>query len=322
MAAASPAASPTRTPSRPNKWLMVDEKQIRIELAGSKPIKALEDKTINLVTVWGKARTGKSFLMNSLLGRTNFFEVDPAPVHCTVGADLSDLMSYRAFAGRDGGPDSIGLVDVEGYDDSPAKHQLIIAGSLLLVSKAVIMNWHGKTARKEMLDKLTEVILVAKRFKKAASVTPTLFEPTKIFGHLHIVLRDSVEADGVHDYLFKDEDGTDKDTKNRNAARKLIRESFATYEVHPLPPPVVDSRKGEKGDFTEKDTCAEFNQAVSNLKTVLAIQLREPRLIKKTPVTGKRLTEQMIKYSNIDVDDEFWAAVRTVGGIMLMLMLL
>lgn len=101
---------------------------------------------LNVVTVLGPARRGKSFLMNALTGGSGVFTVSPAAVPCTAGADLSPiLMPLPSFAeeGRDNldrssstsVPPTIAFVDMEGQGDKSTEHGVRLATTFLVISK-------------------------------------------------------------------------------------------------------------------------------------------------------------------------------------------
>lgn len=108
------------------------------------------EKPINLISIWGPARTGKSFFMNALAGenKINVFAVRGGIEPCTVGAFLSTTaLSLPEFAQEQCIPgeadDSrgasrapmIGFVDSEGQGDKHLSYDMLLATPLLLISK-------------------------------------------------------------------------------------------------------------------------------------------------------------------------------------------
>ena len=76
---------------------------------------------MTLVTIFGTARTGKSFLMNAIAGEDDLFDVRPSNTPCTVGVDLctkfvevSHLLGdvSESTASSSGSP--LAFIDVEG----------------------------------------------------------------------------------------------------------------------------------------------------------------------------------------------------------------
>lgn len=107
------------------------------------------NEPLNLVTIWGPARTGKSFFMNCLARADNLFRVSGEMEPCTIGADMSTTMlGLSEFAHEQGAlahreadasestaPPAIGFVDVEGQGDRDISYEVLLATPLLLISK-------------------------------------------------------------------------------------------------------------------------------------------------------------------------------------------
>lgn len=145
-----PPQSSTRAPSTAMKWVAADYEggPLRARVEALEVLKEVHpSKLLNVVTVLGPARKGKSFLMNALAGRNGVFPVSPAVVPCTTGADLSPiLMPLPSFAqlGREEefdrsapAPDSptIAFVDLEGQGDKSVEHGVRLATTFLVLSK-------------------------------------------------------------------------------------------------------------------------------------------------------------------------------------------
>jgi len=102
---------------------------------------------LNLLTIVGAARHGKSFLVNALTGSDNVFRVSPEAVACTAGADLSPILMPLSDFKRAGGgrrtpsrPSSsaeptVAFVDMEGQGDKSEEHDVRLAAPFLLLSK-------------------------------------------------------------------------------------------------------------------------------------------------------------------------------------------
>ncbi len=102
---------------------------------------------LNLLTIVGAARHGKSFLMNALAGADDVFCVSPEAVACTAGADLSPILMPLSDFKRAGGgsrtpprpPTSaeptVAFVDMEGQGDKSEQHDVRLAAPFLLLSK-------------------------------------------------------------------------------------------------------------------------------------------------------------------------------------------
>lgn len=120
--------------------------------AGSAVVEEFQPKPLNLVTIWGAARTGKSFFLNALTGVDNLFHVSSAATPCTSGADLSKtLLSVSDLEKEDyttstassaslqstssGETPLVGFVDMEGQGDKDSSYDVLLGTPLLLLSK-------------------------------------------------------------------------------------------------------------------------------------------------------------------------------------------
>lgn len=96
---------------------------------------------VNLVTIFGAARSGKSFLMNALARRDGMFGVSKAVRPCTRGVDLSKtLVSLDEFTGTSTDDQSrrtpcIGFVDVEGLGDRESSNCMKLVVPPMMLSK-------------------------------------------------------------------------------------------------------------------------------------------------------------------------------------------
>lgn len=87
----------------------------------------LGDALVNLVSVFGAARQGKSFLMNLLAGQQDLFRISNLREPCTQGVDLAGrFLPLEDFSALHGGSAArsatgeqilVGFVDAEGQGD-------------------------------------------------------------------------------------------------------------------------------------------------------------------------------------------------------------
>lgn len=114
-----------------------------------------QNKHLNLIAIWGPARTGKSFFMNTLAQYTGcgVFSVRGGVDPCTVGAYIATTSkSFETFSkgNRDAGTElkttstsasrpEVGFVDVEGQGDKHLSYDMLLATPLLLLSKVIII---------------------------------------------------------------------------------------------------------------------------------------------------------------------------------------
>lgn len=131
------------------KWVIVQNEAGPLEAKADarEVLKYVRDgEPLNLLTIVGAARRGKSFLMNALTGSDNIFLVSPEEVACTAGADLSPILMPLAEFERGGGGSrtrgpasanqpTIAFVDMEGHGDKSEEHDVRLAAPFLLLSK-------------------------------------------------------------------------------------------------------------------------------------------------------------------------------------------
>jgi hypothetical protein len=173
----------------------------------------------------------------------------------------------------------VGFVDVEGQGDKGVVYDTQLVSPLLCVSKAVLYNWIGRPAKDSILTKLRCLADAAKKISPAG-----LPDGQKLFGHLHLVLRDFCgNVDEVKAMIFDEIEGATPsrctpEQHLRNETRQLICESFESVTVWGLPPPINDAQRLAEGNFTNGDACENYLIKVNALRTSVAGQLQEPKL--------------------------------------------
>lgn len=105
----------------------------------------LPPRPLNLLTIIGPARSGKSFLMDNLARRWDLFRVSSAVGPCTSGADVSrGVMEVADFIGGQAGyreslpttqSPMIAFVDVEGQGARHVSGDVALATPVVLASK-------------------------------------------------------------------------------------------------------------------------------------------------------------------------------------------
>ncbi|CAM9142812.1 unnamed protein product [Ectocarpus sp. 8 AP-2014] len=263
---------------------------------------------VNLVSIVGPARNGKSSLMNTLVGTGDTFAMSDSVKACTKGADLSrsvvrladfentdqyqsDWAAFRSTPNC--GPNEdiyVAFADVEGQGDESEEHDVRLATPFLLLSKVIIFNWLGRPNKTTMLEKLEVMVLATDKIKQQDGDGGCFQE--KIFGHLIILVRDlsgPEKVEEIRELLLNDEDaGRSKDRKgatNRNTIRAGLRNSFESIVVRTLPVPHPSiTELGTAiplSDFTPK-----FKATVKDLKVDIIEMLRTPHLFGGSPILG------------------------------------
>lgn len=177
-------------------------------------LEPLEDQRVNLISIFGAARQGKSFLMNLLADQQDLFKISNLREPCTQGVDLSaHFLPLSTFSTLNGCPSlggkakmQIGFVDAEGQGDRDitctqaalAKCSLSISSTndvltyymysddsrlvspVLLASKVVLFNWKDSLQADRMLNLLAVLARAAQGIELAEG------DSSKVFGHLHM----------------------------------------------------------------------------------------------------------------------------------------
>lgn len=135
--------------------------------------RTLESSPLNLISIFGRARQGKSFLMNCLAGEEQIFKISNEKESCTQGIDISDKwLSVTDFSKVYGGSPcegelQIGFVDAEGQGDRDVAYDANLVCPILLASKCVIFNWKGDLQK----DHIISTLGIMSRAAKNVSLT-------------------------------------------------------------------------------------------------------------------------------------------------------
>jgi hypothetical protein len=289
------------------KWLVCSGADSAVVVHDvSNVFQACDDTLCNLVAVFGKAREGKSFLLNCLTGDgcSGCFDVSNSHSPCTKGVDLSKRLHNLATLTEDSTLTdrerqiAVGFVDIEGQGDKDVSYDANLICPILLTSKCVIFNWKGELQKDHILSTLGIMARAAQNITSDS-------HSAEVFNHLHIVFRDwqAANADplSVQAHIFDletEHDGAGYDLRNR--LRKQILESFASIRVWLFDPPSEYTRD-LKQKLTFDKTSAAFRGQVRALREALAQQLREPTYVAGHALTGRAygpLTEQIVTALN------------------------
>jgi hypothetical protein len=259
----------------------------------------------NLISIFGRARQGKSFLMNCLSGESSLFKVSNYQESCTQGIDISNKwMALSDFSSVDNNakartatvtnkPSSssstasgeeihIGFVDAEGQGDKDVNYDANLICPILLASKCVIFNWKGDLQKDHILSTLGIMTRAAKNVAVegdgAEAGSAKKEKKNSKFGHLHVVFRDwqaiGTTSSGTHAALFNAEP-SNKDTATRNQIREELKEAFESITVWLFEAPtdsVIDLRQV----LTIEKTTSRFRQQIRDFRAMLSDQLADP----------------------------------------------
>lgn len=148
------------------KWVSAENGNLVHHNADQIFTQELRTSPINLISIFGRARQGKSFMMNCLSGEREVFRVSNEKDSCTQGIDVSSkFIGIREFSRIDGGTQldtssevtssiKIGFLDAEGQGDRDISYDSRLACPALLCSKVVLFNWKGDLQKDLLLSTL------------------------------------------------------------------------------------------------------------------------------------------------------------------------
>ena len=214
------------------------------------------DKKIGVISVAGKYRTGKSYLLNKIiLGiSSNGFGVGPTINPCTKGIWIyNKAIDIKT---SDGDDISLLILDSEGLGafDEDANHDTRIFMLAVLLSSFFIYNSVG-SIDENALNNISLIINLTKNLQIRASDSELdVEELSNYFPSLLWVLRDFslqlVDEEGYqinsNQYLnscLQPVNETSEETKQKNSIRKILREFFKDRECFTFVRPVNQEKK-------------------------------------------------------------------------------
>lgn len=245
----------------------------------------------NLISIFGAARQGKSFLMNCLAGQPDVFQISNFRESCTQGIDISrHMLDLKTFSELDGGKGvskrmKVGFVDAEGQGDRDVSYDANLVCPILLTSKCVIFNWKDSMQK----DKILNHMGIMHKAAMNVAVEGELEEEGRVFGHLHLVFRDwqyaNSDEKSVFNDIFKEERSVEAAAAVRNQIRRSIKEAFESITVWLFPVPTPDSA-ALSTKLTLTSTSEAFRAKLSDLRAKLSSQLSAPTVFNGKALTG------------------------------------
>ncbi|KAL1966183.1 hypothetical protein VTN77DRAFT_4735 [Rasamsonia byssochlamydoides] len=259
---------------------------------------------LNLVSIMGPTRSGKSTLMNLLAGckTTELFLSSPGGESFTKGTDLGNrVMTVEEFSTTDGGekvvPDlgnqKIAFVDTEGQGDQGDRYDIILFTPAILCSRVVIFNT-TEVAKDKILTSLALTTQLADKVDLGDD--PAISGPK--FGALMIIINKYTlgdDEDAVRKNILGIERGTSQAVRRRNDIRKKVFSQFQDVSIHVLNGNSLKEGVQEKINKKEKkflvldDFIDSYVKRFNSIRADLSKKLKAPRL-----VAGKSLTGQSI----------------------------
>ena len=233
-----------------------------------------ETRPVVVITIIGTQRTGKSYLMNRLMGRSDGF-----PLGSTMTAKTKGFWIWSGdFPGNS--KHAMILIDVEGLADpdkgNPA-HDLKLFTMSLLASSMFIYNIMGNINANSIDELHLATKFANEMMKKDAEAEISDFG--KHFPHFVLAIRDhflileddekkTVSPDGFLEHCLKEKvaaitcnEATQERIENFNNLRGSLREFFPSRNCLVFPRPADDKDMTKLDQIAENELKPEFREA-------------------------------------------------------------
>ncbi|KAI3731766.1 hypothetical protein L1987_62955 [Smallanthus sonchifolius] len=307
---ASSSAVPSG-PARPIRLVYCDEKgkfQMDPEAVS---VLQLVKEPVGIVSVCGRARQGKSFILNQLLGRSSGFQVASTHRPCTKGLWLWSTPIKRTAL--DGTEYSLLLLDTEGIDayDQTGTYSTQIFSLAVLLSSMFVYNQMGGIDE-AALDRLSLVTEMTKHIRVRASGGKTSASELGQFSPIFVwLLRDfylDLAEDNrkitPRDYLelaLRPVTGGVRDVAAKNEIRESIRALFPDRDCFTLVRPLNNENDLQRLDQIPLDNMRpEFKSGLDAL-TRFVFERTRPKQVGSAVMTGPifaRITQSFLDALN------------------------
>ncbi|KAG8490822.1 hypothetical protein CXB51_013994 [Gossypium anomalum] len=295
-ASASVSAAPVTGPARPIRLLYCDEKgKFRMDPEAVAALQLVKEP-IGVVSVCGRARQGKSFILNQLLGRSSGFQVAPTHRPCTKGLWLWSAPLKRTAL--DGTEYNLLLLDSEGIDayDQTGTYSTQIFSLAVLLSSMFIYNQMGGIDE-AALDRLSLVTQMTKHIRvKAGGRTTSAselgqFSPTFVWllRDFYLDLVEDNRKITPRDYLelaLRPVQGSGKDIAAKNEIRDSIQALFPDRECFTLVRPLNNENDLQRLDQISLDKLRPEFRAGLDALTKFVFERTRPKQVGGTVLTG------------------------------------
>lgn len=256
----------------------------------------LVKEPIGVVSVCGRARQGKSFILNQLLGRSSGFQVASTHRPCTKGLWLWSAPLKRTAL--DGTEYNLLLLDSEGIDafDQTGTYSTQIFSLAVLLSSMFIYNQMGGIDE-AALDRLSLVTEMTKHIRVRASGGKTTASELGQFSPIFVWLLRDFYLDLVEDnrkitprdYLeiaLSPVQGSGRDIAAKNEIRDSIRALFPDRECFTLVRPLNDESELQRLDQISLDRLRPEFRAGLDALTKFVFERTRPKQVGATVMTG------------------------------------
>ncbi|KAL6991120.1 hypothetical protein U1Q18_009239, partial [Sarracenia purpurea var. burkii] len=302
---------PPTGPARPIRLVYCDDKgKFLMDPEAVATLQLVKDP-VGVVSVCGRARQGKSFVLNQLLGRSSGFQVASTHRPCTKGLWLWSAPIRRTAL--DGTEYSLLLLDSEGIDayDQTGTYSTQIFSLAILLSSMFIYNQMGGIDE-AALDRLSLVTEMTKHIRVRASGGRTTASELGQFSPIFVWLLRDFYLDLVEDnrritprdYLelaLRPVQGSGRDITSKNEIRESIRALFPDRECFPLVRPLSNEAELQRLDQIPLDKLRpEFRSGLDAL-TKFVFERTRPKQVGATVMTGPilaRITQSFLDAIN------------------------
>ncbi|KAG7536230.1 Guanylate-binding protein N-terminal [Arabidopsis suecica] len=293
----SPASSSAVTgPPRPIRLVYCDEKgKFRMDPEAVATLQLVKEP-IGVVSVCGRARQGKSFILNQLLGRSNGFQVASTHKPCTKGLWLWSSPIKRTAL--DGSEYNLLLLDSEGIDayDQTGTYSTQIFSLAVLLSSMFVYNQMGGIDEAS-LDRLSLVTQMTKHIRVKASGGTSSRSELGQFSPIFVWLLRDFYLDLVEDnrkisprdYLeiaLRPVQGTGGDIGAKNEIRDSIRALFPDRECFTLVRPLNNEKDLQRLDQISLEKLRPEFGAGLDAFTKFVFEKTRPKQLGGTVMTG------------------------------------
>lgn len=289
-------STPVTGPARPIRLVYCDEKgKFRMDPEAVAALQLVKEP-IGVVSVCGRARQGKSFILNQLLGRSSGFQVASTHRPCTKGLWLWSAPLKRTAL--DGTEYNLLLLDSEGIDayDQTGTYSTQIFSLAVLLSSMFIYNQMGGIDE-SAIDRLSLVTQMTKHIRVRASGGKTTPSELGQFSPIFVWLLRDFYLDLVEDnrkitprdYLeiaLRPVQGSGRDIAAKNEIRDSIRALFPDRECFTLVRPLSNENELQRLDQISLDRLRPEFRAGLDALTKFVFERTRPKQVGATVLTG------------------------------------
>ncbi|KAB1201094.1 Interferon-induced guanylate-binding protein 2 [Morella rubra] len=287
---------PVTGPARPIRLVYCDEKgKFRMDPEAVAALQLVKGP-VGVVSVCGRARQGKSYILNQLLGRSSGFQVASTHRPCTKGLWLWSAPLKRTAL--DGTEYNLLLLDSEGIDayDQTGTYSTQIFSLAVLLSSMFVYNQMGGIDE-AALDRLSLVTQMTKHIRVRASGGRTAASELGQFSPIFVWLLRDFYLDLVEDnrritprdYLelaLRPVQGSGKDIGAKNEIRDSIRALFPDRECFTLVRPLNNENELQRLDQIALEKLRPEFRAGLDALTKFVFERTRPKQFGATVMTG------------------------------------